>query len=49
MLMKFSWKFVKNFKKLGIKKKQEKFWDKLPKFLKKFKSASFIKNTAFLY
>ncbi len=46
--MKFSDKSSENFKKLGIKKNQEKFWENFAKFLKKFQSTSFIKNTAFL-
>ncbi len=45
--MKFSGKSCENFKKLGIKKKQEKFWENLAEFLKKFRCASFIENTAF--
>ncbi len=47
--MKFSGKSCENFKKLGIKKKQEKFWDNFAEFLKKFQSASFIEDTALLY
>ncbi len=47
--MKFSDKSCENFKKLGIKKKYEKFWENFAEFLKKFLSASFIDNTAFLY
>ncbi len=47
--MKFSDKFCENFKKLGIKKKQEKFWENFAEFMKKFPSANFIENTAFLY
>ncbi len=47
--MKFSGKFYENFKKLGMKKKREKFWENLAEFLKKFQSASFIENTAFLW
>ncbi len=46
--MKFSGKSCENLKKLGIKKKQEKFWENLVEVLKKFQSASFIENTAFL-
>ncbi len=38
---------MENFKKLGIKRKQEKFWENFAKFLKKFQSTSFIENTAF--
>ncbi len=51
--MKFSGKSCENLKKLGIKKKQEKFWENFVEFLKKFQSASyrkyrfFILNTAF--
>ncbi len=44
--MKFSGKSSENFKKLGIKKKQEKFWENLAEVLKKFQS---VENTAFLY
>ncbi len=47
--MNFSGKSCENFKKLDIKKKQEKFWKNFAEFLKKFQSASFIENTAFLY
>ncbi len=47
ILMKFSGKSCEHFKKLGIKKKQEKFWESFAEFLKKFQSASFIENTAF--
>ncbi len=47
--MKFSGKSCENFKKLGIKKKQEKFWENFAEFLIKFESASFMENTAFLY
>ncbi len=47
--MKFSGKSCKNFKKLGNKKKQEKFFENFAEFLKKFQSASFIENTALLY
>ncbi len=47
--MKFSGKSCENFKKLGMKKKQEKFWENFAEFLKKFQFASFIENTAFLY
>ncbi len=47
--MKFSSESCKNFKKLGIKEKQEKFWENFAEFLKKFQSASFIENSAFLY
>ncbi len=47
--MKFSGKSSEHFKKLGVKKKKEKFWENFEEFLKKFQSASFIKNTAFLY
>ncbi len=49
MLIKFLGKSCENFKKLGIKKKEEKFWENYAEFLKKFQSASFIENTAFLY
>ncbi len=45
----FSSKSCENFKKLGIKKKQEKFWENFVEVLKKFQSASFVENTAFLY
>ncbi len=47
--MKFSAESCKNFKKLGIKKKQEKCWEKFAEFLNKCQSANFIENTAFLY
>ncbi len=47
--MEFSGKSCENFEKLGIKKKQENFKENFAKFLKKFHSASFIENTAFLY
>ncbi len=47
--MKSSSKSCKNFKKLGIKKTQEKFWENFAEFLKKILSAGFIENTAFLY
>ncbi len=47
--MKFSGKSCENFEKLGIKKKQEKFWENFEEFLKKIQSASFTENTAFLY
>ncbi len=47
--MKFLGKSCENFKKLGIKNKQEKIWDNFEEFLKQFQSASFIENTAFLY
>ncbi len=47
--MKFSGKSWEKFKKLGIKKKQERFWEHFAGFLKKFQSASFIEKTAFLY
>ncbi len=47
--MKFSGNSCENFKKLGIKKKKEKFWENFAEFLEKFQSASFIENTAFLY
>ncbi len=46
--MKFSGKSFENFKKLGIKIKQEKFWENFALFLKKFQSAGFIENMAFL-
>ncbi len=36
MLMKFSGKSCENFKKLGIQKQQEKFWENFVEFLKKF-------------
>ncbi len=45
--MKYSGKYCENFKKLGIKKKQEKFWENFAELKKKFQSASFIKNTVF--
>ncbi len=47
--MKFSGKSCENFKKLGIKKKQENCWENFLEFLRKFQSASFIENTAFSY
>ncbi len=47
--MKFSDKSCENFKKLDIKKKQGKCWENIAEFLKKFRSSSFIENTAFLY
>ncbi len=31
--MKFSGKFCENFKKLGIEKKKEKFWENFAEFL----------------
>ncbi len=34
--MKFSGKSCENFKKLSIKKKQEKFWENFAEFMKKF-------------
>ncbi len=34
--MKFSGKSYENFKKLGIKKKKETFWENFAEFLKKF-------------
>ncbi len=46
--MKFSDKSCENFKKLGIKKKKEKFWENFEE-LKKIQYSSFIENTAFLY
>ncbi len=46
--MKFSGKSCENFKKLGIKKEQEKFLGNFVEFLKKFLSANFIENMAFL-
>ncbi len=45
--MKFLGKSCENFEKLGIKKKQEKFWENFAEFLKKLQSLSFIENTAF--
>ncbi len=53
--MKFSGKSCENFKKLiGIKKKQEKFWENFAEFLKKISICQFYKkyyffilNTAF--
>ncbi len=45
--MKLTGKSCKNFKKLGIKKIQEKFWENFAEFLKKFQPASFVENTAF--
>ncbi len=45
--MEFLDKSCENFKKLGIKKKQENFWENFSEFLKKFQSDSFIENTAF--
>ncbi len=47
--MEFSGKSCENFKKLGIKKKQENFWENVAEFKKKFQSVSFIETTAFLY
>ncbi len=47
--MKFLGKSRENFKKLGIKKKQEKFWENLAAFLKKFQSSSFIENIQLFY
>ncbi len=45
--MEFLGKSCENVKKLGRKKKQEKFWENSAEFLKKFQSASFIENTFF--
>ncbi len=38
---------MENNKKLGIKKKKEKFGENFAEFLKKFQSASFIENMSF--
>ncbi len=46
--MKLLGKSCENFKKLGIKKKQEKFWENFAEFLKKYQSASFLENTLFI-
>ncbi len=40
--MKFTRKSCENFKKLGIEKKKEKFWENFAELMWKFQSASFI-------